>query len=234
MRIDNQLTFNLENIKSIHELHNKIHDITTSTNSNGTADYLGLNYDKERVTKKIINNAEKSDVVVIGQALAKNTERLSGLAYTMPQGNLSPSGILLDNFLGLFGYTIDVKNTDKKIVYSTDIYKNFPGKVSGGNGDIKPSAEQVKLNIPLLKKEFEFLNPKVILLLGKITSKNFLHFFANSKEKINLYSGEARTLLINGKEVDVYAIPHPAGSQYRYNQVRETYLNVAKKICKMV
>lgn len=222
----------LSNITTIPELHRFVHDVASNPLSSGNTDSFGIFYDPDRVLKKISRTTEKSDVVIIGQALAKNTERLSGLPYTTAKGSLSPTGLVLDKFLALFGYTINPHNTDRKTVYSTDIFKDFPGKINVKKGDIKPSKLCIDANIPLLKKELELLHPKVILLLGSIASKNFFKLFSPTSKIPNIFSSEEQKIMLNNNFLSIFSIPHPAGAQYRYNEVKKIYSIVAKKICK--
>lgn len=76
--------------------------------------------DVRKVQRKVVKRAIESKVVIIGQALGGNTQRLSGLPYVSINGQLTRTGQILDKFLNSFGYTINPLSS-LKYVYSSDI-----------------------------------------------------------------------------------------------------------------
>jgi hypothetical protein len=88
--------------------------------------------DARKVQRKVVKRAIESEVVIIGQALGKSTQRLSGLSYMSINEQLSRTGQVLDNFLNSFGYTID-PSSSLKYVYSSDIVQCYPGRLTRGD-----------------------------------------------------------------------------------------------------
>jgi hypothetical protein len=93
--------------------------------------------DNERVMRRVVPRAATSPLFVIGQALGPNRQRRSGLPYTYPNGDLSPTGRALDQFLRMIGFTIDPSGT-LPYAYSSDIVQRYPGPAPYRGGDRRP------------------------------------------------------------------------------------------------
>jgi len=59
-------------------------------------------------------------------------------------------------------------------VYLTSLTRCFPGKSPSGNGDRPPSRAEIGLCRRFLDREFELIQPKVVLLVGKMAIDAFL------------------------------------------------------------
>ncbi|MFB3895724.1 MAG: uracil-DNA glycosylase family protein, partial [bacterium] len=130
--------------------------------------------DNKKVQRKIVERALKSDVFIVGQALAQNTQRLSGLPYTFKNGEISNLGKILDSLLNPFGYSID-SNSELKYIYSSDIIHCYPGKKDGK--DRKPTCKEKKNCFEWLNKELQLVEPSIVILLGDIAKKQFKKIF---------------------------------------------------------
>jgi uracil-DNA glycosylase family 4 len=129
--------------------------------------------DEDRMARTLVSRAAESPIFVIGQALGPNTQRLSGVPYTYPNGELSPTGRVLDDLLRAIGYTIDARG-DRPYVYSSDIVQRYPGPAVGGGGDRTPTRVEMENCAEWLETELRIVRPRVILLLGRFASDYFL------------------------------------------------------------
>lgn len=98
-----------------------------------------------------------ADVMAVGQAPDKQADQL-GVAF------VGPAGQFLSAMLESLGFTA-------RRVYYTNIVKCFPGR--GKGGDIKPPAFAIEACTPWLRREYEMVQPKVILAIGDVAMKFF-------------------------------------------------------------
>jgi uracil-DNA glycosylase len=98
-------------------------------------------------------------IVLIGQAPGPVTDR-KGYHFA------GPAGTLLSAWLDRAGFP--------EHVYLTSLTRCFPGKSPSGNGDRPPSAPEIALCRPFLEREIQLIQPKVILLVGKMAIDAFL------------------------------------------------------------
>jgi uracil-DNA glycosylase len=82
-----------------------------------------------------------------------------------------PAGRFLDTWLDRAGFS---PGYFRKHVYLTSLTRCFPGKSPSGNGDRPPSRAEIALCRRFLDREFELLQPKVVLLVGKMAIDAFL------------------------------------------------------------
>jgi uracil-DNA glycosylase family 4 len=181
--------------------------------------------DPSRVLRKVLKDALDSKVFIIAQALAQGTQRLSGIPYTYPNGQLSVTGNKLDKYLALLGYTI-IPNANRKLVYSSDIVHCYPGKRSNGSGDNKPTPKEIQNCHSWFTKEIQVVRPKVLLLLGKVAAKTFFYLYNN--EKISSFDSLLQKefkMNIGGIKLSVFVLPHPASM---YPNLSEIYKKTMK------
>jgi uracil-DNA glycosylase len=88
-------------------------------------------------------------------------------------------------------------------VYMTAITKCFPGKSSSGNGDRRPSREEIALCNPWLMEQLSLLDPDAIILVGGLAIKRFFSR-APLAELIGTCAERDGVRLI--------PLPHPSGS----------------------
>jgi uracil-DNA glycosylase len=103
-------------------------------------------------------------MLLIGQAPGPVTDR-KGYHFA------GPAGRFLDNWLDRAGFSADYF---RRHVYLTSLTRCFPGKSPAGNGDRPPSRAEIALCRHFLEREFELLQPKVVLLVGKMAIDAFL------------------------------------------------------------
>ncbi len=86
--------------------------------------------DPKLVRRRLMQEALQSRVMLIGQALGRDTQRLSGIPYYSPPAEhptLSRGGLELDKFLAGFHYTIQLGGAGQ-YAYHTDLARYFPGR----------------------------------------------------------------------------------------------------------
>jgi uracil-DNA glycosylase len=103
-------------------------------------------------------------MLLIGQAPGPVTDR-KGYHFA------GPAGRFLDIWLDRAGFPAGYF---RQHVYLTSLTRCFPGKSPAGNGDRPPSRAEIALCRRFLDREFELLQPKVVLLVGKMSIDAFL------------------------------------------------------------
>jgi len=103
-------------------------------------------------------------IVLIGQAPGPVTDR-KGYHFA------GPAGRFLSDWLDRAGFPQGYFRT---YVYLTSLTRCFPGKSPSGNGDRPPSRAEIALCRRFLERELELIQPKVILLVGKMAIDAFL------------------------------------------------------------
>src|SRR5712691_820077 len=103
-------------------------------------------------------------MLLIGQAPGPVTDR-KGYHFA------GPAGRFLDNWLDRAGFP---PGYFRQHVYLTSLTRCFPGKSPAGNGDRQPSRAEIALCRHFLDREFDLLQPKVVLLVGKMAIDAFV------------------------------------------------------------
>src|SRR5215207_1714685 len=103
-------------------------------------------------------------VVLIGQAPGPVTDR-KGYHFA------GPAGSFLERWLERAGFP---PGYFRGHVYLTSLTRCFPGKSPGGNGDRPPSRPEMALCRAFLDRELALLQPKLVLLVGKMAIDAFL------------------------------------------------------------
>ncbi len=109
----------------------------------------------------------------------------------------------------LFGWfaTLGVDEaTFRDHVYMAAVCRCFPGKNPRG-GDRVPSREEIANCAPWLEKEFELLQPRLLLPVGKLAIALFLPV-----QKLNEVVGQRFTIEHAGHTCDCIPLPHPSGA----------------------
>jgi uracil-DNA glycosylase len=102
--------------------------------------------------------------MLIGQAPGPVTDR-KGYHFA------GPAGRFLEVWLERAGFPAGYF---REHVYLSSLTRCFPGKSPSGNGDRQPSAAEVALCRPFLERELALLQPRLILLVGKMAIDVFL------------------------------------------------------------
>jgi uracil-DNA glycosylase len=132
-------------------------------------------------------------IVLIGQAPGAVTDR-KGYHFA------GPAGTFLDNWLDRAGFP---PGYFREHVYLTSLTRCFPGKSPGGHGDRPPSKAEIALCRHFLDRELELINPRLILLVGKMAIDAFL------PEKRPLTESVGRVFSRDGRLV--LPLPHASG-----------------------
>jgi uracil-DNA glycosylase family 4 len=207
--------------QALREHYKKIHACNKCFNSAG----CNINRDSSKVIRKVLKDAIPSEIFIVGQSLAEKTQRLSGMPYTYPTGQLSTTGSKLDRHLSVIGYTI-IPNSDRRLVYSSDIVHCYPGKKGSGKGDNKPTTQEIQNCHAWLTEEIEIIKPKVLLLLGKVAAETFYYVYCKRKiENFESLLDKESKMKINNLDLSVFTLPHPASM---YPNLSEIYKKTMK------
>ena len=103
-------------------------------------------------------------IVLIGQAPGSVTDR-KGYHFA------GPAGTFLSAWLERAGFP---PGYFREHVYLTSLTRCFPGKSPSGNGDRPPSAAEVALCRRFLDRELDLIQPKLVLLVGKMAIDAYL------------------------------------------------------------
>jgi uracil-DNA glycosylase family 4 len=103
-------------------------------------------------------------MVLVGQAPGPVTHR-KGYHFA------GPAGMYLERWLERAGFP---PGYFRQHVYLTSLTRCFPGKSPSGNGDRPPSRAELALCRQFLDRELDLLQPRVVLLVGKMAIDAFL------------------------------------------------------------
>jgi uracil-DNA glycosylase family 4 len=103
-------------------------------------------------------------MMLIGQAPGALTDR-KGYHFA------GPAGTFLEIWLERAGFPAGYF---REHVYLTSLTRCFPGKGKSGNGDRPPSRAEIALCRRFLDREFELIQPKVVMLVGKMAIDAFV------------------------------------------------------------
>jgi uracil-DNA glycosylase family 4 len=103
-------------------------------------------------------------IVLIGQAPGAITDA-KGYHFA------GPAGRFLDQWLQRAGFPAGYF---REHVHLTSLTRCFPGKSASGHGDRAPTAAEIALCRPFLERELQLLQPKLVLLVGKMAIDVFL------------------------------------------------------------
>jgi uracil-DNA glycosylase family 4 len=188
--------------------------------------------DPELVPRVLFEGSLDSRVVLLGQALAKDTQRRSGIPYCFPpasQLRLSNGGRVLDAFLAWFGYTIDPRIVDRHYAHHTDLAHYFPGK-KAASGDLVPSAREVRHDREWFERELVIIRPAVVVALGKEPALEFSRrYLGRDYSKLRDVPVEPMDTDIDGLSLQFVAVHHPSGA-YQHPSSVERYEQVARYI----
>src|SRR5262249_41798959 len=148
-------------------------------------------------------------MMLIGQAPGPVTDR-KGYHFA------GPAGRILESWLDRAGFPAGYF---REHVYLTSLTRCFPGKAAGGHGDRPPSRVEIALCHPFLEREFAILQPKVVLLVGKMAIDAFL-----PKQPLTDTIGQSYEL--DGRVI--LPLPHASGvSRWLNDAANQARLNQA-------
>jgi uracil-DNA glycosylase len=94
----------------------------------------------------------------------------------------------------------------RSLIYMAAVCRCFPGKQAKG-GDRSPDAQEVKNCSRWLKREFDILNPALVIPVGKLAIQQFIQF-----EKLVDVIGKQFKATYEGHSFDVIPLAHPSGA----------------------
>lgn len=108
--------------------------------------------------------------------------------------------------------------------YMTSVTKCFPGKAARGGGDRVPSKEEQALCRAWLEREIALINPRLIILVGRLAIGVFIEHAALSDVIGKRFDHDGRTLI---------PLPHPSGaSTWHHLPANKRRLNQALRLLK--
>lgn len=147
----------------------------------------------------------EASIMFIGEAPGRNEDE-QGFPF------VGAAGKNLDKLLEKVGLSMND-------VYIANILKYRPPENRG------PTPEEIKSHTPWLLKQIESINPKVICSLGNYSTKFFLA--GTEVDKMNLQPGittlhgKVRMIGLNGKEIKLIPLFHPAAIIYNRSLLGE-------------
>jgi len=188
--------------------------------------------DPELVRRRTVPEVLRSRVLLLGQALGRDTQRLSGLPYCHPppeRPRLSRGGKVLDDFLAMFGYTI-LAGGSRQYAYHTDLVHFFPGRRVSGSGDLKPLAQEIARNRRWFEAEVRLLQPSIVIALGGLAASEFLEHYARRRiNRLGDVAGIPSRSQVAGFALQFIAVHHPSGA-FQHPSSRETYQQAAAHV----
>lgn len=168
-----------------------------------------------------------SDIMLITEALAPSTGRISGVPYFHPNGELGNTGRSLERFLNKFGYTLYPYNDNT--VYSTEVVNGFPGyKESKDRKSIRrPTNDEIMMSVKsgILDREINLVSPKIIFLMGNTAYKSFYRYFLE-KKTLNTLTSEIYNISTSKKfpfyhNVPIIPLQHSSGANPKFGSFLE-------------
>lgn len=148
-------------------------------------------------------------MVLIGQAPGSVSDR-KGYHFA------GPAGTFLAQWLERAGFP---GNYLREHVYLTSLTRCFPGKSAFGNGDRAPSTAEIALCRQFIERELQLIQPRVVLLVGKMAIDAFLGKQPLVGTVGQVFSVDGRLML---------PLPHASGvSRWLNDQANRSLLDLA-------
>ncbi|MFN2282148.1 MAG: uracil-DNA glycosylase family protein [Anaerolineales bacterium] len=161
--------------------------------------------------RAIFSGNSKARIMLIGQAPGV-TEKDSGRPFN------AGSGTRLFRWLQEAGIEEDWFRSSQ---YMTAVTKCYPGRSASGSGDRVPSRAEQRLCRPYLDKEIEFVDPSLIIPVGRLA----IGMYFDSKLPLDQIIGAQRQ--VNGRAV--IPLPHPSGAS-RWHQIPSNQALISQAI----
>ncbi len=113
----------------------------------------------------VFAGSERAQVMVIGQAPAAADLRAGSVPWS------GAAGRRLRSWLAQAGW--DASELDERC-YFTALTRCYPGRQAGGHGDRPPTAREIDLCSPYLQRELDLIQPRLIILVGKMAVAYFI------------------------------------------------------------
>lgn len=152
--------------------------------------------------RAVFSGSTGAKIMLIGQAPGI-TEKAVGRPFN------AGSGKRLFQWLAEAGIE---ENWFRTTQYMTAVTKCYPGRAKGGSGDRVPSRAEQALCRPYLEAEIHFVNPELIIPIGRLA----ISLFFDSAQALE-------TIIGTGKQLDgrwIIPLPHSSGAS-RWHQISE-------------
>jgi len=188
--------------------------------------------DPEKVRRKVSERSVDSEIVLVGQSLAKSQVRLSGVPFHDIHMSLSRGGNYLEGYFNTIGYTLKPDRLDRKLVYTTDMVQCFPGRKVKGTGDNIPSGREINACLDWFMQEIEIVDPKVIILLGAPAARIFFeHVFGCKAKRISDLYLKRHDYERGDTLRSVYVLPHPSSMVKRKSEIfRKSFAMIRQEL----
>ncbi len=91
-------------------------------------------------------------------------------------------------------------------VYMAAVCRCFPGKKPKG-GDRVPNKQEIAHCADWMRSEFELLQPRLLIPVGKLAIEQFCHF-----NRLTEVIGQCHSIDLNDSPADLIPLPHPSGA----------------------
>lgn len=146
----------------------------------------------ERFSGSSIHFGQRDDILLIGEAPAKNGWRISGKVWRDAHGNMIASGRRLQKLLSLCGLELlDCPFTEAVKCYPTS--RNC-------------LRDATRRCFSILEAQLTLLSPKIVIPLGKAPTETLLA----DKAPFAALVGKTHMLRVNGQTIAVFPIYHPS------------------------
>lgn len=145
----------------------------------------------------VVGGAVKTGILLVGQAPGDKEPKLQRpFAWTAGR-------TLFTWFEGALGWS---EEAARERIYFAAVCRCFPGKNPRG-GDRVPAPEEIANCSAWLEREFELLQPKLLLPVGKLAIAQFL-----GERPLVETIGQVFQITYRGHAVDCIPLPHPSGA----------------------
>ncbi|MBI5688596.1 MAG: uracil-DNA glycosylase family protein [Verrucomicrobia bacterium] len=145
----------------------------------------------------VVGRPTPSRILLVGQAPGDKEPKL-GRPFAWTAGKT-----LFKWFHGALGWTEDEV---RERVYFAAVCRCFPGKRPEG-GDRVPAPEEIAACAAWLDREFELLQPRLVLPVGKLAITRFL-----GERPLIETIGRSFPITAAGRTADCIPLPHPSGA----------------------
>jgi uracil-DNA glycosylase len=163
------------------------------------------------VPKAIFTGNPDARIMSIGQAPGI-TEVEAGRPFN------AGSGVRLFKWLAEAGIE---ENWYRSTQYMTSVTKCYPGRSGSGSGDRVPSRVEQDLCRPFLNREIEWINPVLIIPIGKLA----INLFYQKSLKLTEIIGTEKQ--VNGRWI--VPLPHSSGAS-RWHQIESNRALISQAI----
>ena len=187
-----------------------------------------IRFDEKKVRKKPFEPYLRSELFMIGQSLASNQVRVSGIPFHNPQGEMSRGGKFVEKYLNRIGYTLSPNQPKYRLAYMSDIVQCYPGKKGSGAGDNIPNKEEIENCRRWLEQEMKLIRFRIVLLLGSQAARTFFEFFkCEIIKNASEYYSKQENFRFNNVDYPVFVLPHPSSRVRDKGEIyRKTFENI--------